>query len=371
MDYIEYILSLTLEVVSSPIMLLMLVLVISTLLDPVPLDLNFASAGELCRLYGIGPATASAIVEYRESIAPFASVDELIYVSGIGSATLERLMPYIEVTKEDPQAEASHFLREGFPSDTLLEVIFLDIGNGDAIFLQAGNARWLIDAGPPGVGAIRAPVVQRLRECGIDSLSVVAFTHPHADHIGGCMDALEIFHCEMLIDPGIDFSSPIYEELLQYAYDTGCGYSILSGEDSWDLSDEVTLEVVWLERGAGSPNEASAVYLVTCGEFTLLLTGDIEIETIMRMTSSQTPVTVMKVPHHGSRSSLFPPWFRKASPQFAIFCCGRDNPFGHPHRDVVEAWESTGTGILRTDRQGDIFLYTDGESINIINTLTY
>ncbi len=371
MDYIEYILSLTLGVVSSPIMLLMIVWAISTLLDPAPLDLNLASEAELSRLEGIGSVTASAIVEYRESISPFASVDELIYVSGIGSSTLERLMPYIEVTTEDAQAEVSHYLREGSPSDTLLTVIFLDIGNGDAIFLQAENTRWLIDSGPPGEGAIRAPVVQRLRECGIDSLSVVAFTHPHADHIGGCMDALEVFHCEMLIDPGIDFSSSVYEELLQYAYDTDCGYSVLSGGDSWDLSDEVTIEVVWLERGAGSPNEASAVYQIRCGKFVLLLTGDIEIETIMRMTSSQTPVTVMKVPHHGSRSSLFPPWFRKTSPQFAIFCCGRDNPFGHPHRDVVEAWESTGAGILRTDRQGNIFLYTDGESINFKNTLTY
>ena len=356
---------------SSPIMLLILMAAISTLLDPVLLDLNSASEEELIRLHGIGTSTASAIVEYRETISHFASVDELIYVTGIGPATLESLLPYITADIANVPSDRSNFLSEESISDTLLTVIFLDIGNGDAVVLQAGDSAWLIDAGPPGVGAMRAPVIQQLRECGIDSLSVVAFTHPHADHIGGCRDALEIFNCDVLIDPGIDHPSPVYEELLQYALDSDCSYSLLSVADRWEISDDVSLEVVWLERGAGSPNEASAVYLITCGEFTLLLTGDIENETIQRMTAFQNPVTVMKVPHHGSRSSLFPPWFRKAAPQFAVICCGRDNPFGHPHRDVLEGWESIGAAILRTDRQGNIFLYTDGESINFSSSFTH
>ena len=348
-----------------------MLIAISTLLDPPPLDLNSASQDELCRLSGIGPSTASAIVEYRETISHFASVEELVFVSGVGSATLETLLPYVTVTNPDVSTDTAHFLNEGSPEDTLLTVVFLDVGNGDAILLQTAESTWLLDGGPPGTGAMRAPVVQRLKECGVDTLSVVAFTHPHADHIGGCRDALEVFHCETLIDPGIDHASPIYEELLQYVFDENCGYSLLTGEDRWEISDDVTVEVVWLERGAGSPNEASAVYLVTCGKFTLLLTGDIENETIIRMTPSQDVVTVMKVPHHGSRSSLFPPWFRKAAPQFAVFCCGRNNPFGHPHRDVVDSWEGIGAGILRTDLQGNIFLYTDGESISFNSSFLY
>ncbi len=349
---------------SSGIMLLLIVMAVSTLLDPLPLDLNTASKEDLCRLNGIGTSTAEAILEYRETISAFYSVEELVFVPGIGQATLESLLPYVTVILPDISIENSNFLKEEEPADTLLTVVFLDVGNGDAILLQTRESSWLIDGGPPGEGAMRAPVVQRLIECGVDTLSVVAFTHPHADHIGGCRDALEVFHCNTLIDPGIDFASSVYEDLLQYAVDSGCGYSVLSGEDRWEISDDVTVRVVWLERGAGSPNEASAVYLITCGNFSLLLTGDIENETIMRMTPFQTPVTVMKVPHHGSRTSLFPPWIRKTAPQFAVFSCGRNNPFGHPHTEVLQTWENTGAGILRTDRQGNIFLYTDGESIN-------
>ncbi len=261
---------------------------LSSLLDPVPVDINTADSFDLESIAGIGPATAEAIILYRETVSEFHSVDELVFVPGVGSATLE----------------------------------------------------------------------------------AVAFTHPHADHIGGIADAMEVFHCRRLIDPGIDHSSPVYENLLLYALDSGCAYEKAESGAVWNISDDVVLEVVWLRRGACSANEASAVYLVTCGEFSMLLTGDIENETIMELTMGQGPVSVMKVPHHGSRSSLFPPWIRRASPGIAVFCCGRGNPFGHPHPDVVQAWQETGAEILRTDLNGNIFLVTDGESMTFTNTLS-
>lgn len=242
------------------------------------------------------------------------------------------------------------------------QIVFLDVGNGDAVVLKTAEQTWLIDGGPPGEGAMRAPVVQRLIECSIDTLSTVAFTHPHADHIGGCRDAMEAFSCTKLIDPGIDHASPVYEDLLGFALGSNCSYTVPEMGDCWDIGNGVRIEIVWLERGACSPNEASAVYLVTCSGFSLLITGDIENESIMRMTLNQTPVTVMKVPHHGSRTSLFPAWIRRTDPQAAVFSCGRQNPFGHPNADVVRAWQETGAAILRTDLNGNIFLYTDGES---------
>jgi len=332
-------------------------------LDPPPLDINTASEWELASLNGIGPAAASAIVEFREHVSTFLTPEELLFVPGIGPSTLEGILPYIAAI--DPQVPSGYVEHPAAvtPADTLLTVVFLDVGNGDAIAVSAGNETWLFDAGPPGEGAVRAPVVQRLLECGFDSISVVAFTHPHADHIGGCRDAMDVFHCTCLIDPGIDPPSPVYEDLLQYALDSGSSYQLPDPGDRWILPGGVTVELEWLERGGGCPNEASAIYLVTCGGFSLLITGDIENETIAGITGNQTPVTVLKVPHHGSRSSLFPPWFRKVSPVLAVFCCGRDNPFGHPHGDVVEAWNETGAEILRTDLNGNIFVYTDGESM--------
>lgn len=354
---------------SRAMLFLWIVTIISTLFDPAPLDLNTASVVELTRLQGIGNATAEAIVEFRENISTFASVEELLFVSGIGLTTLETIYPFITVSQQNVPFDTLHYLSQTALHDTLLAVVFLDIGNGDAILLKTERSAWLIDGGPPGNDVVRAPVVYRLMECGIDSLSAIAFTHPHADHIGGCRDALEIFHCDTLYDPGIDHSSPVYEDLLQFAYENGTEYFIVSGNEIWNLSEEVLLEVVWLQKNAGNPNDASAIYRVTCGSFSMLLTGDIENSVIRQITQQQTPVTVMKVPHHGSRTSLFPPWFRKCNPQFAVFCCGRENPFGHPHSEVIEAWETTNCDILRTDELGNIFLYTDGESITLNSSL--
>lgn len=342
---------------------LLVLLALSTLLDPPPMDINSASAEDLAELVGIGTATASSIVEFRETISPFLTVDELLFVPGVGPSLLESIQSFIVADSEECSFSRADTLPIRCPEDTLLSVVFLDIGNGDAILLETSDETWLIDGGPPGDGYLRAPVVQRLIETGIDTLSTVAFTHPHADHIGGCRDALEVFRCTNLIDPGISHSSPLYEDLLEYALTSDCTYSVPDLGDSWDLGNGVKVEVVMLERGACSPNEASAVYLVTCGSFSLLVTGDIENESIMQMTRNQSPVTVMKVPHHGSRSSLFPPWIRRCDPQVAVFCCGRQNPFGHPDEDVVEAWRQTGAAILRTDLSGNIFLYTDGEAV--------
>ena len=349
--------------------LLLAIIVLSTLLDPPPVDINSADRHQLENLQGISRTTAEAIIDYRETISEFLSVEELLFVPGIGPATLATLYPYIAALPvEVPECEGNT-IPMGVPADTLLTVVFLDVGNGDAIALKAGAEAWLIDGGPPGEGNLRAPVVQRLHESGFDTLTTVAFTHPHADHIGGCADAMEGFHCSTLIDPGIDHPSPVYEALLCYALDEGAEYIAANRGDRWELTDDVSVEVVWLERGAGSPNESSAVYLVSCGGFSLLITGDIEIESIMKMTGEQSGVTVMKVPHHGSRSSLFPPWFRRAHPQLAVFCCGRNNPFGHPHADVLEAWENVGAEILRTDLYGNIFLFTDGESMTFTHSL--
>lgn len=343
--------------------ILLLLKLLSTLLDPPPIDINSASESDLQSLPGIGPVTAAAIVEYRETVSSFLSVEELLFVPCVGSSTLESIHEFIVAFPVNVPAQEVAEMELYPPADTLLSIVFLDVGNGDAIALRAGDENWLIDGGPPGEGNMRAPVVQRLHEAGFDTLSTAAFTHPHADHIGGIRDAMEVFHCSRMIDPGIDHASPVYEELLQYALSSQCAYQIPDAGQFWELTDDVIIEVLWLQRGAGSPNEASAVYLVSCGDFSLMITGDIENETIMQITAQQLPVTVMKVPHHGSLSSLFPPWIRRTAPQFAVFCCGRSNPFGHPNREVVEAWERTGAEILRTDLNGNIFLYTDGESM--------
>ncbi len=339
-------------------------ILVTSLFDPPPLDLNSAGASSLADVPGLGPSRAAAIVNYRETVSGFLNVGELALVPGIGTATMEAVAPYVTVADPPPPAGTGHYLRLGPPEDTLLTVTFMDVGNGDAILLQSGAESFLIDGGPPGEPGIRAPVIHRLMESGTETIDAVLFTHPHADHIGGLPDVLQLFRPARIYDPGIDHPSPVYEHLLETAAATGCRYSSLSQGDSIRLGRGVLITVARLERSR-SVNEASAVFLVEAGGFSLLVTGDIEEESIRGMTLEASPVTVVKVPHHGSRSSLFPPWSRKVSPMLAVFCVGRYNPFGHPHQSVLDDWASTGAAVLRTDLLGNIFLHTDGRTVSV------
>lgn len=337
---------------------------VTSLFDPPPADLNSADSSCLASVPGLGPSRAAAIINYRETVSPFLSVDELAFVPGVGPATIENVASFVTVTPVEEGHGTDHMLVRGEPGDTILTVVFLDVGNGDAILLESDGQRLLIDGGPPGDPGMRAPVVQRLREAGVESIDVVIFTHPHADHIGGLADVLTVFKAGLLLDPGIDHPSPVYEHLLETALREGCAYEVFEEGRTITLGRDVSIDVVRLERSL-SVNEASAVFLVKTGDFTMLVTGDIEEETIRRITMQAFPVTVLKVPHHGSRSSLFPPWSRRVAPMVAVFCVGRDNPFGHPHPSVVADWASTGASVLRTDILGNIFLRTDGRSLCI------
>jgi competence protein ComEC len=158
------------------------------------------------------------------------------------------------------------------------------------------------------------------------------------------------------------FSSWIYEDLLREVMESGCEYSLMFDGQELRLSPGVLASVV--SAGVAGQdldiNENSALLRISCGSFSVLLTGDIEDDTEMLLTSSTDPVTVLKVPHHGSLSSAFPPYLRRLAPQVAVFSSGRNNQFGHPNPGVVERYREMGSAILRTDTEGTIVVQSDG-----------
>jgi len=352
----------------------LLCLTLALLLSPFsrqPVDVNSASRWELESLPGVGPVTAARIVDFRETFGRFTSVEGLLEVSGIGPATLEGLAGL--VTAAPVFADTSHWLPATAPDSLLLKVLFLDVGQGDAILLlPTGGTPCLIDGGPDAGGPLVPPVVHALREAGVDSVPVVVLTHPHSDHVGGLAEVVRRFDTRLLLDPMIEHVSPLYEDLLEALLETGCGYRRLRAGDSLSLSSEVTLRVTCAcgrtalgDSVSGlSVNDLGAVLLVECGEMTALLTGDIEDDAERLIAPGLVPVTVLKVPHHGSSSSLFGPFLDRCRPQLAVICCGAANPFGHPHPAAIEAYRSRGAEVLRTDRSGTIVVSTDGRAIN-------
>jgi competence protein ComEC len=351
--------------------LFLLVLLLASPFGRRPLDINSASTWELESLPGVGPVTAARIVEFREAFGGFTCVEGLLEVSGIGPATLEGLEGL--VTAAAVPSDTSHWLPGTAPDSVLLRILFLDVGQGDAILLlPAGGTPCLVDGGPDAGGPLVPPVVHSLREAGVDSVPLVVLTHPHSDHVGGLAEVVRRFDTRLLLDPMIEHVSPLYEGLLETLLETGCSYRRLQAGDSLVLSPEVLLRVSYAcgrtaggdSAGGLSVNDLGAVLLVECGGMSALLTGDIEEEAERLLAPGLPPVSVLKVPHHGSSSSVFGPFLDRCRPQLAVICCGAANPFGHPHPAAVEAYLSRGAEVLRTDRSGTIVVATDGRTLN-------
>ncbi len=340
-----------------------------SLLSNDSVNINTADEWTLQTLPGIGPVRASNIVEYRTLFGPFMELSELEYVSGIAPGTVTMLEDLIFVdTSSIPAADTLHWIEKVDSLSPALIVSYLDVGQGDAILVEAvGGKTLLFDGGPDGGGPLEPAVVFRLRELGVDTIDILSFSHPHSDHVGGLASVMRNFTVLEVLDPGMSYSSWLYEDFLNSVMDAGCSYRYFETGMILQLSPLVTACVV----SAGSEgtdlnlNENSAVLRITCGNFSTLLTGDMEENSERTLTPEALPVTVLKVPHHGSLTSVFPPYLRSLNPQIAVFSAGRNNSFGHPHPRVIEIYQELGSEILRTDTQGTIVVQTDGEVFSI------
>lgn len=329
------------------------------------IDINTADEEALLALPGIGPVKASNIIEYRTLFGPFMKLSELEYVRGIGSGTILALEDLIFIdTGLVSAADTLHWIEKVDSLSPLLVVSYLDVGQGDAILVEAvGGKTLLFDGGPDAGGPLEPPVIFRLREMDVDTIDILSFSHPHADHVGGLASVMRNFTVLEVFDPGMPFSSWLYEDFLNSVMDAGCDYGFLEMGMQFQLSPDVIVRVESIgSREANlNINESSALLRITCGDFSTLLTGDMEEESERSLAPNTLPVIVLKVPHHGSLTSIFPPYLRRLSPQVAVFSAGRNNRFGHPHPHVIEIYRELGSEILRTDAQGTIVVQTDGE----------
>ncbi len=348
---------------------ILIILLTFSLLSTDYIDINTANEETLQELPGIGPVRASNIVEYRTLFGPFRELSELEYVNGISSGTVTMLEGLIFVdTSLVPAADTLHWIERVDSLSPALIVSYLDVGQGDAILVEAVGGRTLLfDGGPDTGGPLEPSIVFRLRELDVDTIDILSFSHPHADHIGGLASVMRNFTVLEVLDPGMPFSSWEYEDFLNSVIDTGCDYRFLESGMTFQLSPVVNVCVVSVGLGEAdlNINENSAILRITCFDFSTLLTGDMEEKSERTLTPDALPVTVLKVPHHGSLTSVFPPYLRRLSPQVAVFSAGRNNTFGHPHPRVIEIYRELGSEILRTDTQGTIVVQTDGEVFSI------
>jgi competence protein ComEC len=256
------------------------------------------------------------------------------------------------------------------PRDVELHVI--DVGQGDAIAVRTDRGRWiLVDAGRSWSGGDegRATVLPYLRRQG-GALAVFVLSHPHADHAGGAATIVRAMRPAAFVDAGFVTPNETYADLLGAVRDAGSAWRRARPGDSL-VVDGVTMTVlapdsVWT-ASLEDPNDASVVVLVRFGAVRFLLVGDAERGEEEWLLDRTAPLRaeVLKVGHHGSRTSSSEAFLDAVAPRAAVISVGAGNTYGHPSPEVLRALADRDADVLRTDLMGTIVFRTDGTTVRV------
>ena len=246
-----------------------------------------------------------------------------------------------------------------------LEILFVDVGQGDSALLSHRDGNILIDTGTTESGAVIGNV---LREHG-GYLSCLVLTHPHSDHTGGAAYIIENFKIDTVILPeDMAENDPILKAIRQKNISTTTlqpGKAFRIGEMQFTCLAPLS-EHNW-------ENDNSYVIRLDYGEMSALFTGDAESasEATQLAVYGAAPggfldVDLLKVGHHGSYTSSTDLYLAAVTPEYAVISCGVDNAYGHPHKEAIAHLMECGARILRTDLSGTGGVRTDGKTLELI-----
>ena len=253
----------------------------------------------------------------------------------------------------DPAISASH----------QLSIHYIDVGQGDAALLQLpGGKTCLIDAGP---GSRKEALLDYLDEAGVTYIDYLIATHPHEDHIGGMQAALERYDVGTIVMPRVNHTTKVYTNLLETI--RAQGKTVVTAKAGVTLFSEGGAEAVLLSPTGetySDLNAYSAVLQLTYGSTSFLFMGDLP-EAQEKTLSGLKHCDVLKVGHHGSRTSTGEALLSAVTPVNAVISLGEGNSYGHPHQEALQRLQNAGAIVWRTDEDGTITVVTTGDQVSI------
>lgn len=251
-----------------------------------------------------------------------------------------------------------------------LMVAVLDIGQGDAIFITAPNGNQVLLDGGLGAAVLRElgqvmPLYDR-------SIDLVIASHPDADHIGGLVDVLKHFTVSGFMEPGAPSNSVIYRTLKQAVAAQQLTPIIARRGMKVVLDRDVFLDILYPDQDVSSfinkTNDASIVARLVYGQESFMLTGDAPSNVeqhLISLEGDKLHSTVLKVGHHGSRSSTSAEFIQSVKPDFAAISVGAQNRYGHPTQEVLDRLAAGKVETFRTDKQGRVTFKTNGSNLQV------
>lgn len=244
-----------------------------------------------------------------------------------------------------------------------LTVFFLDVGEGEAIYLETpGNKRILVDAGNLITGH---RVVTFLEERGIKKLDALIITHPHPDHMGGVFHIIQHMDVKKLYDNGQTLN--VRDDLYRWYRELyrRKNYKALRAGDHIK-EGEVLLEVLWPEMLTSDWNTNSLILKIVYGETSVLLMGDahVKVEAELIKNGTHFKADILKLGHHGAEDSSSEVFLNAVSPEFAIISTDKNNLREYPAPDVINRLFNRGIKVFFTYRDGNIIFSSNGERVN-------
>lgn len=251
----------------------------------------------------------------------------------------------------------------------VLTVAFLDVGQGDAIYIEAPNGNQLLVDGGPSSGALLRSL-GKVMPFWDRTIDVVLATHADQDHVGGLPSVIESMDIENVVTTENVSATGVYLAFENATTKERARHIIARAGERIILDDGVVLEILFPNQDVADweTNTSSIVVRLSYGNESFLLTGDspqsIE-QYLVGKNSGALHATVLKLGHHGSKTSSSKTFLSAVNPEYAIISAGKDNKYGHPHKEVTDLLTQLQIPTISTINHGTIVFKTDGTELVI------
>lgn len=250
-----------------------------------------------------------------------------------------------------------------------LLVHFLDVGQGDSIFIQAKNGNQVLIDGGPGNAVLSE--LQNIMPFYDRFIDMVVLTHPDADHLGGLVEVMKRYRVGLVLETGVEHSSALFAEWQNVLRESNATVRYARAGQTVVIDDDIAMQILSpLKNYKGTAlektNNTSIVSRLDYGSASFLFMGDAEepVEHILLLIIPEVLDTdILKVGHHGSKTSTSEKFLRAVSPDAAVISVGKGNRYGHPYTEVLDRLEEEGARVLRTDVDGRVELRSDGKTV--------